>query len=116
MHNRRIPWPRGKVLGGSSSINSPQLLQLSGIGPDARTDEDWLNHVRAPAGTTFHPTSTCKMGPRSTAVVDTALRVRGVEGLRVIDASVMPTVVSGNTNATAIMIGEKGADAILRAA
>ncbi len=85
-------------------------------GAAAQSDEDWLNHVRATAGTTFHPTSTCMMGPQTNAVVDTELRVRGVEGLRVIDASIMPTVVSGNTNATVIMIAEKGADAILRAA
>ena len=85
-------------------------------GPQATTDEDLLNHVRATAGTTFHQTSTCMMGPGPMAVVDASLRVKGVAGLRVIDASIMPTVVSGNTNATAIMIGEKGADMILRAA
>jgi choline dehydrogenase len=82
----------------------------------AATDEALLDHVRATAGTTFHPTSTCMMGPNANAVVDTSLRVKGVERLRVIDASIMPTVVSGNTNATAIMIAEKGADMILRAA
>ena len=85
-------------------------------GPQATTDEDLLNHVRATAGTTFHQTSTCMMGPGPMAVVDATLRVKGMAGLRVIDASIMPTVVSGNTNATAIMIGEKGADMILRAA
>ena len=85
-------------------------------GPQAETDEDLLDHVRATAGTTYHPTSTCMMGPQPNAVVDTALRVHGIAGLRVIDASIMPTVVSGNTNATAIMIAEKGADMILRAA
>ena len=74
------------------------------------------NHVRATSGTTFHPTSTCMMGPGPMAVVDTELRVKGMEALRVIDASIMPTVVSGNTNATAIMIAEKGADMILQAA
>ena len=66
-------------------------------------------------GTSFHATSTCRMGTDAMAVVDPALRVAGVAGLRVIDASIMPTVVSGNTNAAAIMIGEKGAD-LLRAA
>ena len=85
-------------------------------GPQATTDEDLLNHVRATAGTTFHQTSTCMMGPGPMAVVDASLGVKGLAGLRVIDASIMPTVVSGNTNATAIMIGEKGADMILRAA
>jgi choline dehydrogenase len=85
-------------------------------GPQATSDEDLLNHVRATAGTTFHQTSTCMMGPGPMAVVDASLRVAGIERLRVIDASIMPTVVSGNTNATAIMIGEKGADMILHAA
>src|SRR5271155_4636436 len=82
-------------------------------GRAAQKDEDFLDHIRQTAGTTYHPTSTCMMGPRENAAVDTALRVHGVEGLRVIDASIMPTVVSGNTNAATIMIAEKGADMIL---
>ena len=82
-------------------------------GPQAETDEDLLNHVRATAGTTYHQTSTCMMGPGPMAVVDTDLRVKGTQGLRVVDASVMPAVVSGNTNATVIMIAEKAADMIL---
>ncbi|MGE0417473.1 MAG: GMC family oxidoreductase, partial [Acetobacteraceae bacterium] len=85
-------------------------------GPQATTDNDLLEHVRATAGTTFHQTSTCMMGPGPMSVVDTSLKVKGLEGLRVIDASVMPTVVSGNTNATVIMIAEKGADMILHGA
>ncbi len=85
-------------------------------GPQAASDEDLLEHVRQTAGTTFHQTSTCMMGPGPKAVVDTDLKVKGLDGLRVIDASIMPTVVSGNTNATVIMIAEKGADMILRAA
>jgi choline dehydrogenase len=85
-------------------------------GPQAATDEDLLEHVRATAGTTFHQTSTCMMGQGPRAVVDETLKVKGLDGLRVVDASVMPTVVSGNTNATVIMIAEKAADMILRAA
>jgi len=82
-------------------------------GTAAQSDEDFLDHIRQTAGTTYHPTGTCMMGQHERAVVDTELRVRGVEGLRVIDASIMPTVVSGNTNAATIMIAEKGADMIL---
>jgi choline dehydrogenase-like flavoprotein len=85
-------------------------------GPATETDDEWLEHIRRTAGTTFHPTSTCMMGVDERAVVDPELRVRGIDGLRVIDASVMPTVVSGNTNATVIMIAEKGAEMILAAA
>ncbi|HYZ22838.1 MAG TPA: GMC oxidoreductase, partial [Rhodopila sp.] len=85
-------------------------------GPQAVSDDDLLEHVRSTAGTTFHQTSTCMMGPGPKAVVDTDLKVKGLQGLRVIDASIMPTVVSGNTNATVIMIAEKGADMILREA
>jgi choline dehydrogenase len=85
-------------------------------GAAAQSDDDLLEHARNTAGTTFHPTSTCMMGQHRTAVVDTELQVHGMTGLRVIDGSVMPTVVSGNTNATCIMIAEKGADMILRAA
>ncbi len=85
-------------------------------GPQAETDEDLLNHVRATAGTTFHQTSTCMMGPGQKSVVDIDLKVKGLQGLRVVDASIMPTVVSGNTNATVIMIAEKASDMILRAA
>lgn len=85
-------------------------------GAAAGTDEDWLDHIRQTAGTTYHPAGTCMMGTHEKAVVDTALCVHDVEGLRVIDASIMPTVVSGNTNAATIMIAEKGAEMILSAA
>jgi choline dehydrogenase-like flavoprotein len=81
-------------------------------GPQAQTDAQILEHARNRGGTVYHPTSTCKMGIDTMAVVDPELRVQGVGGLRVVDASVMPTVVSGNTNAATIMIGEKAADLV----
>lgn len=79
---------------------------------DIQTDDDWRAFIQAYAETLYHPVGTCKMGTDDMAVVDPDLRVIGVEGLRVIDASVMPTVPGGNTNAPTIMIAEKGADLI----
>ena len=82
-------------------------------GPAVSTDEEIRRFTRDTLGTTFHPAGTCKMGRDRMAVVDPELRVRGVEGLRVVDASIMPQVVSGNTNAPVIMIAEKASDMIL---
>jgi len=84
--------------------------------PDPRctSDADLLAFARETGTTVFHPTSTCRMGSDAAAVVDERLRVRGVERLRVVDGSIMPTVVSGNTNAAIVMIGEKGGDMILQ--
>jgi choline dehydrogenase len=82
-------------------------------GPKCVSDGDLLAYARATGTTVYHPTSTCRMGSDTTAVVDECLRVRGFDRLRVVDASIMPTLVSGNTNAAAVMIGEKGADLIL---
>ena len=71
--------------------------------------------IRQRAGTVFHPVSTCRMGPDATqAVVDARLRVHGLQGLRVIDASVFPAITSGNTNAPTLMVAEKGADMVLQ--
>jgi choline dehydrogenase len=81
-------------------------------GPAVQSDADLLAYARQRGGTVYHPTSTCTMGTGQMAVVDPELRVHGVEGLRVADASVMPTVISGNTNAATIMIGEKLADMV----
>ena len=85
-------------------------------GAATESDEEWLAHIANTAGTTYHPTSTCMMGTHERAVVDSELRVHGIEGLRVVDASIMPAVVSGNTNAATIMIAEKGTDMILEVA
>jgi choline dehydrogenase len=82
--------------------------------PECTSDADLLAFARESGTTVFHPTSTCRMGSDPTAVVDHRLRVHGIERLRVIDGSIMPTVVSGNTNAAVVMIGEKGADMILQ--
>ncbi|PSN57097.1 Glucose dehydrogenase [FAD, quinone] [Blattella germanica] len=80
--------------------------------PEFGTDEYWACAVRKVGTTIYHQAGTCKMGPRTdpTAVVDSRLKVHGIKGLRVIDASIMPTVVTGNTHAPVIMIGERGAD------
>ena len=91
---------------------SPFVVEERIPGPEARTEEQLLEAAQMISQTIYHPTSTCKMGNDAMAVVDERLRVHGLKGLRVADASIMPTIVSGNTNAPAIMIGEKASDLI----
>lgn len=87
-------------------------------GDEMTSDAALKEYARKTVGTCFHPAGTCKMGPDADpmAVVDPTLKVRGIEGLRVIDTSIMPLLVSGNTNAPTMMIGERGAEFILKAA
>ena len=81
-------------------------------GPSVQTDEEIDAWIKDAAETIYHPVGTCRMGSDAAAVVDPHLRVRGVEGLRVVDASVMPTLIGGNTNAPTMMIAERAADLI----
>lgn len=85
--------------------------ELFGV-TDGMSDAEWERHIRARADTIYHPVGTCKMGVDDMSVVDPELKVHGMEGLRVIDASVMPTLIGGNTNAPTIMIAERAADMI----
>ena len=92
------------------------ILRETRPGPDTRTDDELLDHARRTGHTCWHPSGTCRMGSDSAAVVDPHLKVRGVSGLRVIDASVIPFMVASNTNIPVIMVAEKAADLILETA
>ena len=95
---------------------APLILTEAAPGADRTTDDEIIDWVKQAAETTYHPVGTCKMGSDPMAVVDAELRVHGIAGLRIADASIMPTLTSGNTNAPSIMIGEKAADMVLKAA
>ena len=103
---------------GRELLGTPPVSDIVGEelapGPAVQSDEELLDWVRHNAETTYHPVGTCKMGNDPRAVVDERLRVHGIEGLRVADASIMPTLTSGNTNAPSIMIGEKCAAMVLQ--
>ncbi len=100
----------------TASAMAPMQPSEIAPGSDRQTDDEILDWVRRAGETTYHPVGTCKMGSDAMAVVDDQLRVHGIEGLRVADASIMPTLTSGNTNAPSIMIGEKAADMVLKSA
>jgi choline dehydrogenase-like flavoprotein len=92
----------------SLSKYAPRPIHVADVDDDARLEAQ----IRARADTIYHPVGTCKMGVDDMAVVDAQLRVRGLSALRVVDASVFPTLISGNTNAPTIMVAERAADLI----
>ncbi|MGQ7937528.1 GMC family oxidoreductase [Paraburkholderia sp. D1E] len=104
-----------RAIGAGKAFDDIRKTELL-PGPQVKSREAMLQFLRQSCSTFFHPAGTCKMGTDDAAVVDPTLRVRGVQGLRVVDASIMPTITSGNTNAPSIMIGWRAAEMILESA
>ncbi|MGI9336847.1 MAG: GMC family oxidoreductase [Gammaproteobacteria bacterium] len=100
-----------RALGETTAMASYRSHEMS-PGAHCSSDEALLEHARQTGATTFHPMGTCRMGPDAMAVVDDRLRIHGLEGLRIVDASIMPAMPSGNINAPVLMVAEKGADMI----
>ena len=122
-----VHWPRAQcanVLGGTAvaaaGLQQPALAAFGGREVPAlaaaQTEAQIEHFIRQNSDTEYHPVGSCRMGPGPLDVVDSELRVHGLQGLRVVDASVMPRIISGNTNAPTIMVAEKAADLIKAAA
>ena len=102
-----------REMGNSPSLK-PFIIRNHSFAEEIKSDEDYLEVARKESQTIYHPTSTCRMGSDKHSVVNSKLQVHGIKNLRVADASIMPNIVSGNTNAPTIMIGEKASDLILK--
>jgi choline dehydrogenase len=101
-----------RAIFGTDPLTRHVLGELA-PGPEVQSDAEWEGYLRSDSVTIFHPCGTCKMGVDEQAVVDPRLRVHGLQDLSIVDASIMPHLVSGNINAPVIMIGERGADFLL---